>query len=103
MPKVKKPTPENLKHIVKLRDEIQAAASKDERKLDIGMMCKGMYKCSKENDKDCLDKIEEKLTKEHAKLGTKKSKRSSSKSSSSKKVGGGSRKKSRSRSKSRKR
>jgi hypothetical protein len=98
MTKNKKPTPNNLKEIVKLRDQLQAAMSKEEKKNEIGMMCKGMFKCSKDNDKKCLEGIENKLKLELENVKPKKAKKNSSKS-----VEGGGNKRSRSRSKSKSR
>jgi len=95
--KSKKPTPENLKHIVELRDKLQAAMSKEEKKAEAGMLCKGMFQCSKKNDEECLKKIEHELNSALEKVKPKKAKKDSSKS-----VEGGGNKRSRSKSKHRK-
>lgn len=93
--KSKKPTPENLKHIVELRDKLQASMSKEDKKAEIGMLCKGMFQCSKNNDESCLKKIENNLKSELEKVKPKKAKKDSSKS-----VEGGGNKRSRSKSRS---
>jgi len=84
--------PDNLKTIINRRNEIQANLDTEE-KNKVGMLCKGMYKCSKSEDKECLDKITDALNNYEP---SKKSKKESSKS-----VKGGGSKRSRSKSKKR--
>lgn len=49
--------------LIARRDKLLAAADTEEKKLDVHMLMKGMYKCAKEEDADCLKKISENLTK----------------------------------------
>jgi hypothetical protein len=84
--------PDNLKDIIELRNEKQTNLDTQE-KNQVGMLCKGMYKCSKDNDKKCLDDIKDALNNYEP---SKKSKKESSKS-----VKGGGSKRSRSKSKKR--
>jgi hypothetical protein len=94
----KKPTPENLKHIVELRDKLQNAMSKQEHKEEIGMLCKGMFQCGKQNDDKCLKNIENNLNEK-----LKEVKKTKKIKSSSVKGGGEQRSRSKKRSKSRNR
>lgn len=49
--------------LIARRDKLLAAADTEEKKLDVHMLMKGMYKCAKEEDADCLKKISDNLTK----------------------------------------
>ena len=84
--KKKGPKQETAKRIIALRDKLIAAGNDPEK---VGLACKGMYRCDKEVDAACLNRILASL--EAMQAGDKKPK----------KKGGAARSKSRSRSRSR--
>jgi hypothetical protein len=54
----KGPSTDKAKAIIKLRDELIAEGKDPEV---VGLACKGMYKCDKTVDENCLDGIKKKL------------------------------------------
>ena len=79
--KKKVPSDPAVTSLFERRDKLLASAKDDEAKEKIHKSVKGAFKCSKEQDKKCLDKLSDNL----------------------KKLGGGKRRRSKSRSKSRSR
>jgi hypothetical protein len=75
----KEPKDPRIAEIYKLRDGLQ---STPEEKEASGLLCKGMYQCSKKDDQKCLDRIKSDLTAMVKKKGGGK-KRSTSKRSRS--------------------
>ncbi len=61
-----KPKKENdpfVDSLIARRDKLLETADTEEKKVDIHMQLKGMYKCAKDKDTACLDKISENLKK----------------------------------------
>jgi hypothetical protein len=59
----KKASDPAVEELIARRDKLLAAAETEEKKEEIHMLLKGMYKCAKDKDVSCLDKISEGLKK----------------------------------------
>ena len=79
--KRKEPKDPRIAEIYKLRDKLQ---STPEEKEASGLLCKGMYQCSKKDDQKCLDRIKKDLMEMAKKKGGGYKRSSSKKRSKSK-------------------
>lgn len=62
-PKQQKESDPFVDSLIARRDKLLETADTEEKKLNVHMALKGMYKCAKEKDQPCLDGLSENLKK----------------------------------------